>query len=274
VQDSKQKTLTLLILITLISFIFAFLAHYLYIKEDYISTDLNSLNALDNVEKEPIYKIAIFADSHINYSNLEASISIAKNFSVDAIFHLGDHSNVGSTIELKNTKDILDSSKIPYIVLPGDRDAGIDGDVPPPIGGVDFLNVFQKNICLFLHNPYNYTLLPDSYINDFNFLSKNAKFIFASQPLQSPGLNVFMGSNNINVNNQKDILLNNVRSLNNLDAIISGDAHFYSNDADKINPNLKHISIGAITDDINLQKPQFSLLYIYENSYKIIDTQL
>jgi len=214
---------------------------------------------------EPKYKIALFADSHTSYKNLQKAVDISKNQGVDAIVHFGDITDFGEESGFSKSKEILDDSKIEYYVIAGDRDEVEDGVVfDKYFSGKECMDNLLKDYgILCLHNSFNYTLLSKDYLNEFYSHLANAKIIFAAQPLYNPKSLVYMGYYDEKVKKQADAL---VRAINDSSVkyVIAADAHFYSKTTDKAT-GIEHYTLGALTNERNLQDPNFAILYIYED---------
>lgn len=211
------------------------------------------------------YKIALFADSHTSYENLQRAVKKSQEEDVDAIVHFGDFTDFAEESGFVKSKQILDNSKIEYFVIAGDRDEVEDGVVfDKYFNGKECKDNLLKDYgILCLHNSFNYTLLSESYLNEFDSNLSNAKIVFAAQPLYNPDSLVYMGYYDEKVKSQADELIKSVNQSQ-VKYIVAADAHFYSKTTDAIT-GLVHYTLGALTNDRNLQDPNFAILYIYED---------
>ncbi|MBU1104632.1 metallophosphoesterase [Patescibacteria group bacterium] len=221
--------------------------------------------------KIPVLTIALVADTHNYNDNLQMALEIAKENKVDFVIHLGDMSNVGTLEELTNAKKGLDESGLEYFVLPGDHEYYVsEWNGSPSIN--NFANVFGEvldglvltwnsinlkfeiiSLCETSSECGNLKSITGfaSFVNEVNFKFKNEdKYLFLHEPLYPLG--------------KDSQLLERVRKSN-VKAVFAGDAHFSSETPDSVRSSLKHIVIGALTEERNLQTPRFSLLRLYAN---------
>lgn len=222
-----------------------------------------------------VLKVALFADSHSDIENLTSAISLAEDNQVKAIFHLGDHTNLGVDTYLEEAKALMDQANVPYYAVPGDR------DLWQTVGPENFISIFGDNYhsvtlsgykFVVLDNSANNTVVPDFLVNWFNTEVGEADFVLLSQPLYHPTNNKVMGITNGEevtlVRQQAEELLATIRASN-VKAIIAAEQHISSENTDPERSSLKHIVLGAITSTINerpqkiLQSSRFSILSIY-----------
>ncbi len=227
------------------------------------------------------FVVAVMADTHDKYDKLNSALSMASAKSVTDVFFLGDFSSLGEVASLESAKKTMDASGLEYYALPGDH------DLYNSVGPQNFVQIFGRthfsktiNDVKFvgLDNSANFTLINDDIMSWFQNEVATADFVLLSQPLYHPNLNVVMGvvqgEVNSAVKNQADTLLTIIRNSH-AKAIIAGDQHMSSKNADVQKPALSHIVVGALTDERNLQTPRFSYLYVYKDgSYKIEDVLL
>ena len=249
--------------------------------EDKDKTDESSPKSNSDRETSPILTVAIFADSHSDNINLLKAVSKTKEMSIDTIFHLGDHTDLGVIDKLEEVKGILDQSGLKYYTIPGDRDlwqsVGIDNY--KQVFGDNFHSITLKGMkFIMLDNSANYTTVDSKLMLWFSKEVEDADFVLLSQPLYHPTFNKVMGVVDgeviAKVKEQAQEILNLIRQSK-VKAIISGDQHSASINPDIQNPTLSHIVVGAITSDRNLQSPRFSVLRVYaDGNYKIEDILL
>jgi len=151
----------------------------------------------------------------------------------------------------------LDESGLEYFVLPGDHERYIsEWDGSPSIN--NFIKVYGEVNDWFV-------ILRDSQSSKLKVQMSNQaqsskfengeEYLFVHEPLYPLGKN--------------KTLLEEVQKSN-IKAVVAGDAHFSSVTVDPVRSLLKHIVIGALTEERNLQTPRFSLLMIYsDGSYNV-----
>ena len=246
-------------------------------------TDINTGNTIKGTSdplknSEPVVTFAIFSDPHSDNLDLLKAISKTKNLSVDTIFHLGDHTDLGVVDKLEEAKKILDESSLKYYTIPGDH------DLWQSVGVGNFTQVFGDNFhsitlkgvkFIMLDNSANYTVIDAKLTAWFTKEVKNADFVLLSQPLYHPTFNRVMGvvddEDITKVKDQALEILNLIRQSK-VKAIIAGDQHTSSISIDTQRPTLSHIVVGAITSERNLQSPRFSVLRVYaDGNYKVED---
>lgn len=235
-----------------------------------------------NNSKTLKFKVALFADSHNDIEYLTKALNSSKQEGVNSIFHLGDMTDLGITADLQKSKSLLDEFGMTYYAIPGDR------DLWESVGPDNFIAVFGENYhtvvidsvkFLVLDNSANYSTIPESLFKRFLNEVNTADFVLLSQPLylsnSTKVMGVVDGEPVSRVKDQADEMLSVIRRSN-VKAIISAEQHISSESTDLVNPELKHIVVGAITSTINdkpqslLQSSRYSILNIYtDNSYDI-----
>ena len=222
-----------------------------------------------------IVKVAVFADSHSDLNNLQKAIDLAKDNNVDAVFHLGDHTNLGVLSSLEDSKKIMDASELNYYAVPGDRDLydSVGSDNFTATYGTNFHSITINGYkFVALDNSANYTTIPSNVLVRFQQELQDADFVLLSQPLYHPStkvMGVTDGEEVPEVREQALEILGYIRDSN-VKAIIAAEQHISSETTDSVDLQLKHIVVGAITETINdrpqriLQTPRFSILNITE----------
>ena len=231
--------------------------------------DKESEDKLAHTQDEVLIKLAVMSDTHNDFENLRSALSDAKDKGISNVFFLGDFTELGLIEDLEDAKEIMDDGGIDYLAIPGDH------DLWKTVGPENFLIVFKENKhsvtlngvkFVLLDNSANYTLIDDETLSWFEKEVADADFVFLSQPLYHPTLQVVMGTVNGEVQEevkaQAGQLLTMIRSSD-VRAIIAGDQHASSSNDDPEKSGLRHIVVGALTDDRNLQSPRYSVLDIY-----------
>lgn len=223
--------------------------------------------------KKEVLKVALLADSHTDNANLAQALKQVKADGVKTVFFLGDYSNVGTVAQLNEAKTVIDGSGIKYYSIPGDH------DLWQTIGPKNFLDVFgsryqtvslSKAIFIMVDNSDNDRGVDSEQLSwltaELDKLKEgDLAFILISNPLYNTANFKVMGENNENIANQKDLLLSLIRNSK-VKAVIAADSHLSSQSVDPQKPSLKHITIGALTNDRNLQSPRYAHLTLYEDS--------
>jgi predicted phosphodiesterase len=264
----KKSIIFLLIFSTLLYSGFKLVSYYLSygVAEKGVSRSQLNIN-----RGKLVIKIALLADSHIDYQRLKKAVEKAKQQKVDLLVHFGDLSDFGGSNELNSTKQILDNSNLTYYVISGDRD-----EVER---GINFKKLFSEKVCTTqllkykvacLSNPFNYTLIDSDYLTNFYNNLKDANIVFTSQPIYNPNSNVYMGFFTKSVKEQADEVYQHL-SDSNVKYMFSGDAHFFSKYKDS---KIDYYNLGAVTDKKNLQTPNFTILDVYENWVEVRQVNL
>jgi predicted phosphodiesterase len=211
------------------------------------------------------FSIAILADSHSSYDNLDTALDMAKEAKVTYTFFLGDYTDLGISDDLQQAKEVMDRSDLDYSSLPGDH------DLWKSVGPQNFIDVFGKNYFtktingikfVGLDNSANYTLISTEQMAWFKKELAGADFVLLSQPLYHPSSGRVMGTingeQNAEVHAQAQEILKMIRESE-VKAVIAGDLHMSSQNKDPEKPKLMHYVVGALTDERNLQTPRFAM---------------
>ena len=227
-----------------------------------------------NAEEEgnkPYVTISLLSDSHEDNDLLMKALEITSQKDIDYAFFLGDYTDLGVEEALSAAKKVIDDSELKYYSLPGDH------DLWKTVGPENFIKVFGKNYqsvtvsgfkFVLLDNSANYTVIDAKQMDWFAKEVEDTDFVLVSQPLYHPTNSRVMGV--VNGEEVKEVkeqgleILELIRNSN-VKAVIAGDHHTSSNSADPERSDLKHIVIGALTRERNLQTPRFSLLNIYND---------
>lgn len=227
------------------------------------SADQNSNNTLT--------KVAIMSDVEGDFDNLEQALNIAKENNVEAVFFIGDYTELGVLDDLESAKQIMDSSDMDYYSIPGDR------DLWKTVGPDNFLKVFDENYYsvnvggykfVMLDNSANYTAVESTQLQNFFEDVEFADFVMLATPLYHPTNSRVMGyvsdEEIAELIDQSEQILDAVRESN-VKAIFAAEHHFFTQNVDPQKNSLTHIVNGALASSRNLQTPQFSILTVLEN---------
>jgi|GEM_PF-6863174 len=214
-------------------------------------------------------KIAIMSDSHESFDNLQKVVEIInKDESFDLAIHLGDLSRVGEQVQLTESKKILDKLEIKYYAIPGDHDfwESVGAENYIKVFGMDYYSVIKNNWKLIfldnadIENGLNTTQL-EWLKSELNATDSKYRVLFLHIPLYSTHSERRVMGGSDQVKKQKEEILNLVRE-NNVKAVISGDQHYFNIEKDPIKKEIKHIVVGALTNDRNLQPARYGVLLL------------
>ncbi len=228
-----------------------------------------------------LFKLAILADVHSDYPNLEKALDKTKSMGISKVFFLGDYTKLGLIEDLTAAKKIMDSYDIKYYSLAGDH------DLWKSVGYDNFFEVFgakKQSVTIedvkfvFLDNGANYTVVDSENIEWFKKEVVDADFVVLSQPLYYPKLSKYMGKVNgedvTEVMTQRNMLLEIIRNTD-VKAVIAADFHTSDSVSDPVKSKLNHVLVGALTGERNLQSPRFSVFkYFDDSSYELEDVVL
>ncbi len=187
----------------------------------------------------------------------------------------------GTVEEFKKVKEILDSSKVEFLAIPGDHDLAHSVDYGDIEGRKNFKEVFgdtshiyeeEGHKFLLFDNSANFTKVGEEEMAWFRDHVKTSHFVFLSQPLYHPTnsrvMGVFEGDVVSTVHLQAEEMLELVRESE-VRAIVAADHHFYSENKDPEREGLMHFALGALVSNKdsmrNLQSSRYALLKIYKN---------
>jgi predicted phosphodiesterase len=239
----------------------------------------------DVISREVLFKVAIMADSHDQNALLTQALQQAEGLDAEAVFHLGDLTELGYLDRLRDAKRVLDNSGLTYYVIPGDRDLWWS------TGPDAFLQVFEKNYhsvkindtkFVMLDNSANYTVVNDEQMDWFKKEITDADFVLLAQPLYVSSDHIFYNTKAMGIVNgevyktvrdQAEELLKIIRDSK-VKAVVAGDHHLFSRSVDPVRANLSHVAVGPIigNPDGQLRSPQessFSILTVLESGFEI-----
>lgn len=235
-----------------------------------------------------LYRLAVVADSHLDYANLNKALNLAKTAQVKFIIGIGDFSDVGTIDELRTTKKQFDTVGLSYYVLPGDHDLwdsrnrGLSATSNfNQVFGVAYQSLaYQNTQIILVNNSDNYAGLDQAQIEWLEGELEKASqapsklmLVFISIPLFHPSSDHIMGKTEPKLKSQADHLTITFAKKG-VDEVIAGDAHFFSRYVEPGN-NLKMTSAGAVTATKNAQAPRMLLIDVYEDgSYNLQDTEI
>ena len=233
--------------------------------------------------KRPLVQVALLADAHEDWDNLEAALEEAEDLDVDQVFFLGDFTDWGDVPGLKNGKEMLDESGLAWEALPGDHDLAQSASKTGGGGLENFLEVFGHNYgttklggytFMYFDNSANFTPLDEERFTWFLDHVEDADFVLLAQPIYHDKSLILMGivdgEEIEDVNNQRKMLLSKVRQAE-VKAVVAADHHMSSVSKDPERASLRHFVVGALASSRNLQTPRFSVLSVYADGSYTLD---
>lgn len=132
---------------------FEFSPYAANVKDSYKNTHQKNINSLieANLVVKDEFKVAVIADSHYKYNELDGSISkINKMNDIDFVIANGDITNNGYLKEYELFHEQMDNLKVPYITVIGNHDYKSNGEkIYKEIYGKRNYSVSYNN-CLFI----------------------------------------------------------------------------------------------------------------------------
>lgn len=235
-----------------------------------------------------LYSFAVIADSHKDQANLAEAIAQAKTEGAKFLIAMGDMSDVGTTEELKATKEQYDLSGIPYYPTPGDHDMWDSRDkVNDP--NKNFREVFGTTYQSFSYANTRFILInnADNYLGvdemQMKWIEDDLKkqetdpsdllFVVADIPLFHPSSDHVMGKVSDKLRGQAEHMMS-IFGRHGVDQVFSADVHMFSKYSEPTN-NLEMVTSGAVTSEKNLQPPRFLMVDVFQDgSYNIKDTEI
>lgn len=225
-----------------------------------------------SIKKQQVFKVAVMSDSEDDNATLQRALFEASNEDVDAVFHLGDLTQLGTAESFEEVKKVLDNGSLVYYTLPGDHDlyksVGTEG-FEQVFGKTSQLVTLKNTKFILLDNSANYTLIGDEQMSWFKEKLADADFVLLSQPIYHPSPSVIApvmgminGDKDPKVYEQRGALLKMIQDSD-VKAIFAGDHHRSSNYPDALDKGLTHYAIGAINESKLIQSSRFSILTIY-----------
>jgi predicted phosphodiesterase len=233
-------------------------------------------------KKQALFKFTLIADSH-NSNPLLHKALLQNSKDSKFIIGLGDYTDIGTITELESAKKELDSNGLRYFVIPGDHDLWDSRDKQKgPL--FNYTQVFGKSYQSFDYQGVKFILLDNS--DDYSGVSgtqldwlkkelddKNqiwkAKLVFVHTPIYHPSSAHTMGwvtpELKTQAKNLKTVLKNG-----GVAEVFSGDIHFFSRYSDP-DTNLSMTTVGAVTEQRNVQLPRFAIATVYTDGSLDVD---
>lgn len=235
-----------------------------------------------------LYRFAVVADSHLDYTNLNKALNLAKAAQVKFVMGIGDFSDVGTIDELRATKKEFDIVGLSYYVIPGDHDLwdsrnrGLSATTNfTKVFGVPYQSLaYQNTRIILVNNSDNYRGLDQAQLDwleqELDRVSQEPSkllLVFISIPLYHPSSDHVMGKTEAKLTGQAQHLMTTL-ARKGVNEVVAGDAHFFSRYVEPTN-NLQMTTAGAVTATKNAQAPRLLLVDVYEDgSYNLQDTEI
>lgn len=236
------------------------------------------------------FKIAFISDSHLNEPIFPILRNSIEMYQPNLVIHTGDLSNFGSSNELLQAKNEIESLNFKYVALPGDHDVA-------QTSTEDNFNMYfsypvtyliEDNKILFIPNYFNFTPFSTSKLNTFLNQIEDSDIIVTSQPIYVDPNNIFadkyMGSPTAYDNlsqlqkhnletylNQRNLILSKLRLTKKPKLVISGDHHRTSDFSDPENSLIRYHILGSLSKYIYLGKTQLLQSSLQSNRYTQLD---
>jgi len=238
----------------------------------------------------PFYKIAFISDTHENSSIFPSLKDSLQANDPNILFHIGDLTNFGTTESLSKAKDDLDSLKMKYFALPGDHDIAQTSSTL----NFDLLFsqpesfLFEDINVLVIPNFYNFTPISETKLKSLISNIPNFNVFISPQPIYVDEDNIFynkyMGSDtafenltptqikNLKVYNQQRLLiLEEIRKSKTSKIVISGDHHRSSNFLDPVNSKIQYHIVGSLAKYIDFGNTKLLQTSLQSNRYSILE---
>lgn len=214
--------------------------------------------------------VALVSDSENDWEALTRVVGNLENKVIPNAFHLGDVTQLGVSVDLREAKSITDSSSTKFHFVPGDRDLWKSS------GLTNFNDVFGQSYQMVSIGSFNFLLIDNS--NEYEgiddeqwaFIESNidqADFVILHNPIYFSDsllgiVRKGMGQYSTEVEGQRQKLLTLIRGSN-VKAVFAGDQHLFSETADAEKPELNHYVVGALNTERNIEQPNYVLLTLY-----------
>ncbi|MBI2011672.1 metallophosphoesterase [Candidatus Daviesbacteria bacterium] len=254
-----------------------------------LSNDNLAQSSSNKTSGSPLtFSFGVVSDSHNDNGNLDKALKQAKGSGAKFVIGLGDYTDVGSISDLRDAKLQFDTFGLPYYVIPGDHDLweAREKKLPPT---TNYKEVFGSDYSSFAYDKVRFILLDNAdnylgvdevqmkWVEDELIRAKEGDskltFIMTAIPLYHPSSDHVMGKLDGKLKNQAEHLMSLFKE-NNVDAVFSGDTHFFSSYIEPKN-NIPMIVSGAVTSTRNPQSPRFIMVDIFEDGrYNVRDIEI
>lgn len=245
-------------------------------------------SALPAVSPPLFLRVAVVADSHNDNENLRKALALAKSLQVEAVVGLGDYTEVGTTEELEEAKQVFTEARLPFYTTAGDHDLWDcrNRKLPPtcnfnPIFGTPYQSFSIKGIrFVVFFNGDNYDGVDPFQMGwleeELDRIKREPPlklFVLTAEPLYHPSSDHVMGKVNPNLKEQARQLIQ-LFQKSGVTEVLAGDTHQFSRYLEP-GSSLKMTTVGAVTKERNLQTPRLSLIDVFEDgSYNVQEVEI
>jgi predicted phosphodiesterase len=228
---------------------------------------------------QPLFTALLVSDMESDYETLRLFVKEANNIKPDAIFVLGDITSLGVKSDMLEVKKIMDEATSRTYYVPGDRDLWKSSGIK------NFKQVFGSNYGLVDLNGIRFLLIDNA--NEYEGID-SAQYAYITENLPMTDFLLFhnpiyfnssllgllgkgMGQYSPEVNQQRMSLLDEVQRSPSIKGTFAGDQHSFSIAQDLARDDLKHVVVGSISRNRNLDAPNFVLLKVFEGKSFEVD---
>ncbi|PJC24035.1 hypothetical protein CO058_00180 [candidate division WWE3 bacterium CG_4_9_14_0_2_um_filter_35_11] len=226
---------------------------------------------LDSKDKLIVARVGFISDSESDWNYLELALSELKKQGVSDVFHLGDITHLGVSVDLADANKYFVDSGLKIYPIPGDRDLWKSRGIEA------FSSVFGESYRVVDINGVKFLLInnADEYegIDDvqMRFISGNissSSFVLFHNPIYFGIRSLWgkgMGEYSSSVDTQRKLLLDQIRSTDSVSAVFAGDQHLFSENVDETRNTLFHYIIGSTNSERNIERPNLAILTVYDD---------
>ena len=239
------------------------------------------------LDKAPILRFALVADSEDENELLKKALSQAKGAGVNFVIGLGGFKSLGTLEQLSLAEEVFEHSQLTYFVTAGDHDLW-DSRNRADEATTNFRQVFGQSSHFFekqgiqfviLDNSDIYSGIKDAEISNIKFQISNSStqhkltFVFAHKTPFHPQSEHVMGENSEEVSAQARKLMDLLQEKE-VEGFFSGDLHFFAQ-FNSPDGNVKMTTIGAVNSARNFQGPRFAIVTVYSDySWEVEDVEI
>ncbi len=247
-----------------------------------------------DADKKIVFSYVLVADSHNENDYLKKALAQAKGDLGDKlqfVIGLGDYTEVGTLIELKDAKKVFDQNGIRYFVTSGDHDLWDGRDKQSLSSAIsNYESVFGPPYQMFTHENVVFLIL----YNSDNYLGLGTQqrewldrqlgviktqyqgklvFVFLHEPLYHLSSNRIMGKVKDELKTEAKELIIQLKEAG-VKEVFAGDIHFFTKYQEP-NTGLNMTTVGAVTSSRNAQSPRFAVVHVYDDgTYSVEDVEI
>jgi 3',5'-cyclic-AMP phosphodiesterase len=228
---------------------------------------------VNNLPENQTFSFAVISDIHSDYNNLQRTLDRIRTDKIDFMVIVGDLTTLGKMEELIEIKTILDSTGIPYYVIPGNHDLwSIKTQINPfaDIFGSDYQSFQKGNVKFILGDNGDGLIGIDQ--RQKTWLDKELTdcpkiycLVFMHEPLNNPTSKHIMGEDSILVASQAGLLVKQL-VVAQVKQLFAGHIHYLST---YTLDGLKTTTDGAIKAN-----PRFIEVFVHNQPISIEEKQV